>query len=53
MWMKKGYIEMAEINARLSEEGVYADNEALFCATHNDEAEPSEDYRPFRNMECE
>ena len=32
MQMKKGYIEMGALNLSLAEEGVHADNEALFTA---------------------
>ena len=35
MQMKKGYIETGELNLQLAEEGLYADNEALFIAEHN------------------
>ena len=37
MQMKKGYMDMGEINSKLAEEGIYADNEALFIAEHNAE----------------
>ena len=37
MQMKKGYIYMSELNLRLAEEGIHADNEALFIAEHNAE----------------
>jgi len=34
MQMKKGYILMGELNSQLAEEGIHADNEALFIAEH-------------------
>ena len=37
MQMKKGYIEMGELNLQMAEEGICADNEALFIAEHNGE----------------
>jgi hypothetical protein len=36
MWMKKGYVEMAEINVSLAEEGVTIDNEAFFWADYGE-----------------
>ena len=37
MKMKMGYILMGGLNSCLAEDGIHADNEALFIAEHNAE----------------
>ena len=33
--LKRGYAEMSEINSKLAEDGIYADNQALEAAEQN------------------